>query len=82
MGSTWDGLPLDELRLIAELELRRNTSITVYAMVDGRERRRPADPMARFSAVVDSMRDAMERLDVPFHDASQRFATALQAAQR
>jgi len=75
-------LPIDDLRLIALCELQLNPSITVYTMVDGRERRRPANAMRRLSASIDEMIKMFTKLGESAQGVGTKFIQAMQAAQR
>lgn len=48
-------LPLQELMLVAELELSNNPTITSYTFENGSERRRFANPMQRLQVTLDRM---------------------------
>jgi hypothetical protein len=52
-------LPIELLRVRAMAELRRNKTITAYAMVDGHEvRRLPHDPFTVLQRFIDSILEA------------------------
>jgi hypothetical protein len=45
-------LPMDELLEVARAELKTNHTITTYVMVNGAERRKLANPLARLQGIL------------------------------
>lgn len=55
-------LPMDELLEVARAELKASDTITTYVMVNGAERRKIANPLARLQRIIDELTTSIASL--------------------
>ena len=74
--------PLDVVLLMAQVELRRNPTITTYKFKDGVEHRRDADPLAKVMAGFAQFAEQMNRSTDLIRDFFQALADHVNANRK
>ena len=67
----WYPPNVEDLTSAAVIELRTNPAITVYTMVDGVEKRRPANQFAGLNYAIGQITDAFAHITLGFKDFSK-----------